>query len=509
MDFDSLSERRLQHQARLLRSFCVQNPKDREEEVAAQDNKTSITLDDLNLDMPYKKLAQIIFQWYSKYIGPPVIAELQTMLEEDKDLELLDCLKSVREQHFAYPTVFTHVLDTFRQDTTTQKLNLTIRASSNILSDDGFQMFERGKPKTLKGPEQAIEYLSSELAVARTYLNPVFKDRSMEELRMFIEAQFQMKKLHGLEPRIYTGLSEIDDNTNGGKAGELWTIAGFVGHGKTTLAINWVYRSLADNSQSTAMFFSFEMPDEQLFNIFCARHNYELARLEGFKPLPYTVFRDKVAATDDEEDIYHYTLENFSRNFNDRLQVVKPRGPMSISDVRDRAEATHRQLGGLDMLVVDYLGLLAPDPNAKVRSKFDIVNYNFIAAKRMAMEFARGDGIYVLTPHQINRKGEKSAREGGAAREAANSTTLVQLRGRYEMDALADANEAERSSDVVCTIYQDNAYYAENRAVMCLLKNRDGSKPEPWMIEFYNGYRFIQQINADRENDYQQEFLTS
>lgn len=508
MDF--LQDRRAKAQARLLRSLCVVNPADRDEESAARENKLTVTLDDLALDPLYRRLGQIIFQWVSKYIGPPVISELQTILEQDRDLQLLDCLKEVREQPFAYPTVFTHVLDGFRKDTATQTINKAIKVTSSILSEDGFETFSKGKQLNLRGPEQALEYLTSELSAVRGVLNPQFKDRTMEELRLSLEAQYQMKKIHGMEPRIYTGLENIDLNTNGGKAGELWSLAGFVGHGKTTLAINWVYRALADNAQSTAMYISLEMPEEQLFNILCTRHNYELSRLEGFKPLAYSTFRDKFTTSDEDEEIYHYTLESFSRNFNERLEIIRPREAMCIGNIRDRAEASHRRLGGLDMLVIDYLGLLTADPSLPhaPKSRFEQINSNFILAKRLSMEFARGEGIFVLTPHQINRKGYKGAQEATAG-NGGGLGALTQLRGRYDVDALADANECERSSDVVFSIYQDDAYFAESRAVMCCLKNRDGKKPEPWMVEYYNQYRFIQQINAERERGYESDFLTS
>jgi hypothetical protein len=79
-------------------------------------------------------------------------------------------------------------------------------------------------------------------------------------------------------------------------------------------------------------------------------------------------------------------------------------------------------------------------------------------AKQFAMRFAHGRGIAVLSPFQANRQGMEEASKNN---------------GRYRLTALSTANEAERSSDVVYSIWLDDTLRQNLRARLYNLKARN------------------------------------
>ena len=48
------------------------------------------------------------------------------------------------------------------------------------------------------------------------------------------------------------------------------------------------------------------------------------------------------------------------------------------------------------------------------------------------------------------------------------------IRGKYDMRALAEANELERGSQIITTIFTDDNMKMAKEACVCLLKNRNG-----------------------------------
>ena len=162
---------------------------------------------------------------------------------------------------------------------------------------------------------------------------------------------------------------------------------------------------------------------------------------------------------------------------------MTPTGKTTIEEVRAKAEVINRQYP-LDFIIIDYIGLLgAPASNPKA-AKNERINENLVLAKQMALEFDRGEGVLMITPHQINRSGFKEAQKNG---------------GVYEIEALADANEAERSSDVVITVYQDKAFRQKSEAVITMLKNRDGRLVEPFNVFCPSSNRLMADLAAPTE----------
>jgi hypothetical protein len=106
-------------------------------------------------------------------------------------------------------------------------------------------------------------------------------------------------------------------------------------------------------------------------------------------------------------------------------------------------------------------------------------------AKKLALQFNHGEGIPVLCLFQLNRQGR---------------TEADKAEGRYKMNAISYANEAERSADVITTTYLNDMHRQAGTTLFCNLKNRDNPLFEPFEARVNFACRRIsniEQINTD------------
>jgi hypothetical protein len=62
------------------------------------------------------------------------------------------------------------------------------------------------------------------------------------------------------------------------------------------------------------------------------------------------------------------------------------------------------------------------------------------------------------------------------------------------MEAIADANECERSSDALFCIYQDSPMRQKKEAIITNLKNRDGRIVEPFSVYLPSENRLVAEL---------------
>lgn len=99
----------------------------------------------------------------------------------------------------------------------------------------------------------------------------------------------------------------------------------------------------------------------------------------------------------------------------------------SAYEIRAKAKALSSQLGGLDFIAVDYLGLLRMDRNSKTREDVLIGE-----AAKLLRETARELNCHLLLLHQLNREG---------------------ARGVPSLHHIGDSGQIERHADVVLAIH--------------------------------------------------------
>lgn len=224
--------------------------------------------------------------------------------------------------------------------------------------------------------------------------------------------------------------------------------------------------------------FTLEMSKEQVWRILACGHSAN-PRFNGRKPLSYSNQKSGTFDSEDENFYLNEVLPDLINPLYGKIIVETPSGTAAtMNSIRAKAEAINRTTP-LDMILIDYVGLVSGEK--KVDHK-QMLNENLKMAKQMAIEFDRGRGIFLMTPHQINRAGFDRASKA---------------MGVYDIAALSDANEAERSSDVVITIYQDRPHQQKKEAVITMLKNRDGAILEPWNIYSPPEHRYMADLDIN------------
>jgi hypothetical protein len=119
----------------------------------------------------------------------------------------------------------------------------------------------------------------------------------------------------------------------------------------------------------------------------------------------------------------------------------------------------------LDFLVVDYVGRMTPDKSDRYGDYNIDLNSIIKRLKELALVFDNGRKLRVISPFQINRTGFKEAEKND---------------GRYSLTALSNANEAERSSDlIISTYWNENMKKAGIIKIGCLA-HRKGADFDPF-----------------------------
>lgn len=275
------------------------------------------------------------------------------------------------------------------------------------------------------------------------------------------------------------GLDPIDKVCRGLKPGELWIHAGSVGEMKTSFAMNWAYKQ-AFIFGHNVFYYSLEMPYAQIRRMFAVMHsaNPKFVK-QGYPILSYQAIRDGInpdgsPISAEVIEYYDFLLEDIDKNRDyGRLHIEVPTERVSISEMKHKMEIYHQQ-NPIQMAVIDHLLLVKPK---KITSNpYMDLNTVMRDAKLLAMHFNGGERLPVLGLLQINRKGKEEADKND---------------GRYKTQALADANEAERSADVISYTYLNDELRQAKQVKIGCLKNRENPHFTPFTASVDWGPRYI------------------
>lgn len=222
---------------------------------------------------------------------------------------------------------------------------------------------------------------------------------------------------------VTSGLRDLDDLTGGLHAGELTVLAARPGMGKTALALGMA-RSAALAGHSV-VFFTLEMPPEQLAQRLLAAESGVPANAQR---------RGQISA------------EEYGR-----IKAAEMAQQALALDLIDAAGRTTQWIAAtvrrihrrrkVGLVIVDYLGLVAPSEATARRNRVDEVSEISAGLKRLSREMA----VPVIALAQLNR--------GLEARE----------NKRPRLSDLRDSGTIEQDADVVAFIYREIEYLKRER----------------------------------------------
>ncbi len=206
-----------------------------------------------------------------------------------------------------------------------------------------------------------------------------------------------------------TGLKLLDIYLSGMQKGKLYVIGGRPGHGKTTLAMNIIESAIF--ADKTAQFFTLEMT-----NVECGmKMACSVSRVEY----------DKIQTGKMNKEEWSRFNASMKRVNNSKF-FIDDSTDLNMAQVKSRSRKIKQQ-HGLDLIVVDYLGLMRTDESGS--------RVNDIAKITREMKnMAKDLDCAVILVSQLNRGSEHSAakrptsanlRDSGSIEQDANTVILV------------------------------------------------------------------------------------
>lgn len=316
---------------------------------------------------------------------------------------------------------------------------------------------------------------SDDLENLRTYADTT--DESVDPMAIPDVMELYKEDKHR-DAGIKTYIPELDNIIGGIKQGTIATLAGASGHGKTTWAVNMAYKAARDGKR--VVYISLEVPYRDLLYDLISLHSndnkFNNIRLEHNKIR-------KGQLSDMEEEHMKKVCADLQANILPNLVILTERNfkDFSYGEVRDMLYKIDdvREIYGI---FVDHANLLKFQSKAKFSNVGDSINEYISFFRKMAICFridknGKDRQIVVVLLCQINRTGLSKASD--------TTKRDPNLEGKYDINALAEANELERASSYVFTCYSSDAQKIAHEARCQLLKNRFGQQQiNPLTISF-------------------------
>jgi replicative DNA helicase len=301
-------------------------------------------------------------------------------------------------------------------------------------------------------PRQQIEEAERKLySIAETGRYDGGFQRFSDALTIAIDMANSAYMRDGHLSGMATGLVDLDEKMGGLQKSDLIIVAGRPGMGKTALATNiafniaraYEFEVEADGAHKTTNggivgFFSLEMSAEQL----ATRVIAEQSGVPSYK----------IRRGDINEDDFR-RITDAAREMQSIPFYIDQSGGISIAQLTARARRLKRQKG-LDLMVVDYLQLLA---GSKTRSDNRVQEITEITTGLKAL--AKELNVPILALSQLSRQVESRDDK------------------RPQLSDLRESGSIEQDADVVLFVYREE-YYLRNR------EPREGTEEHiNWMAE--------------------------
>lgn len=430
-------------------------------------------------EKPYEKLFAFIESHYKEFNDIPDFDYTKEYFEHrDGDETVLTILDKIETQK---PYLSGTYQAKLKEITDGQKLDEFKKVVTDCFDIASIgKITKKGKKQEkIIGLEAAINYFSKEVRPLLLNLTGVKTESqiiSSEDLNEVKEEYKKVKKDPTDVLGILTGLSQVDKVVRGLKNTELMLCAASVGQGKTTFALNMIYQAV--EAGWNCCFITLEMPFKVLRRMVYILHSCNPKFLKTqYKDLVGSIDFDKVTfgnLTNLEEDFFHYVMDDLDNCANDgtygRLHLWQPDTSITtVTDVELKLREVQSEFSGydknLEFVVIDYISLLGVDKDNKQKDNNENLNFIIKQLKQLCIKFNNSQGLRMLSPFQVNRAGLAEADKNG---------------GVYNTSALSNAHEAERSADVVVSLYMDKILRTENQVKVCCLKHRMGEFFSPF-----------------------------
>ena len=282
---------------------------------------------------------------------------------------------------------------------------------------------------------------------------------------------------HG-RPRefLYTGYSQLNELTWGGfRPGQLNVLAGRPGMGKTSFALNLCENVFSHyKGDATILFFTLEQRTEEIM----------FKMLSAMSAVPFGKLKTG-RLTDEEQTLVDAAKEGIEKDLSDFV-VINPNG-LTISQLVHTVKQVKRARGRLDLVCVDYVGLMDGDADS---SKYHNRPLEIAEITRGLKNVANQEAVPILALAQLNRNADSRTDQ------------------RPRLSDLRDSGSIEQDADLVMMLHREEPKDEDkpendpnmDRVKLIVTKNRHG----PLGIidlRFYKEITVFFEINAADERE--------
>lgn len=235
-----------------------------------------------------------------------------------------------------------------------------------------------------------------------------------------LEALEQRTEKRGQISGLPTGFRDLDRLTCGLHPGDLVIIAGRPSMGKTTMAVNIAENVAVDGG--TAFVVSLEMAASQLAERSIARFG--------------SISTQALRSGDLDDEGYGRVSASLARLHEKRLVIADDPTLSHVARIRLAARKVRQRMGGLDLIVIDYLQLMRGDGNNRNEELGGITRALKLLAREMACP------IVLLS--QLSRKVEERTDK------------------KPMMSDLRESGAIEQDADVILMCYRDDYYHDDS-----------------------------------------------
>jgi len=363
---------------------------------------------------------------------------LQKTFEQEELLPLIDELKNLHQLRKVF-------------DTTTDVLNTLKAIKEGAASVSAVPLIQK--------LENTIEVVNIQNSKERIIQEDAFANvpKDIDEIR---DMHNNPEKYKGID----TGIEPLTLATNGWQKGDLITVIGRTGQGKSIVLLNFAYSAwIAGNN---VLYVSIEMPIKQQ-----KRRLY--SRMTGVK---YFKIKNSQHLSSEELIFFEEKIKEIKSQYESDFVILDAPSKCSANFIESRIntyeKATKKKF---NLIIVDPIYLMVPNQ----RNDDDPVGEISWDLKLLGRKL----DVPVITANQINREGHKR-----------------HLQGR-DMDAMdsASSDRLGQNSDVMIGIISDDQQWLK----LTIIKYRDGKGPTLYLKRKFD----VMRIEYDPESNENQDVM--
>lgn len=251
--------------------------------------------------------------------------------------------------------------------------------------------------------------------------------------------------------RFKTGFQVIDEITGGGRLGEFWLWAAYVGEMKSNSLCAIAHSLFLAGKR--VLYATLEMDSTEIKRRLLCQHAFYLKI-----PISYRYLENGVH-DGYSEDNCEKAQKDFDENpeYGD-IQIWHPSLGATIMDVAKEIEVCSAdEETDCEVVIIDYVQKLSP---LSKRKEFrHEVNEMLDRAKRIAMEARGRKGVFLVSGYQVSSEGRKQAEKDGY----------------YNLYALSETLGAGQIANVVCWSLYTPAFRSRKEIKVGIAKSRNSS----------------------------------